>query len=191
MASEKQPCFVLNIHQWSASRDEDLEVLRQFIRIAKSQQDSVSPPCTRPPSTLAYLREGEAPALLPDGLDLGHHLVGRRLPFRAVSLRDGGGVDQVISRERSSAEGSGASLSVAVLVPARNEAAVIEECIRSLLASDHPRVVIHVISDGSSDATAETCRAHASETLIVHEHLRISERAGPSRVRSPSSRRIS
>jgi len=78
---------------------------------------------------------------------------------------------QVISRERSKAEGSGASLSVAVLVPARNEAAVIEECIRSLLASHHPRVIVHVISDGSSDATAEIARSHSSERLIVHEHL--------------------
>jgi peptidoglycan/xylan/chitin deacetylase (PgdA/CDA1 family) len=66
MASEKQPCFVLDIHQWSASRDEDLEVLRQFIRIAKSRPDCRFATLHEAAEhALAYLREGEAPALRP------------------------------------------------------------------------------------------------------------------------------
>ncbi|MCB1203343.1 MAG: polysaccharide deacetylase family protein [Verrucomicrobiae bacterium] len=37
MVDEKQPCFVLDIHQWIASRPGDIDVLRDFIRYAKSK----------------------------------------------------------------------------------------------------------------------------------------------------------
>jgi chlorobactene glucosyltransferase len=44
---------------------------------------------------------------------------------------------------------------VSLLVPARNEEAVIGRCLTNLLAQDYPRFEIVVMDDGSSDATAE------------------------------------
>jgi chlorobactene glucosyltransferase len=43
---------------------------------------------------------------------------------------------------------------VSVLVPARNEALNIEECVRSLLLQDYPRYELIVLDDHSSDSTA-------------------------------------
>ena len=42
---------------------------------------------------------------------------------------------------------------VLVVVPARNEAAKIEECLRSLLAQDYPKIEICAVDDRSSDVT--------------------------------------
>jgi cellulose synthase/poly-beta-1,6-N-acetylglucosamine synthase-like glycosyltransferase len=46
-----------------------------------------------------------------------------------------------------------------VLVPARNEAAVIAGTVRSILASDHPDLEVIVIDDGSEDTTAALAAA--------------------------------
>jgi len=48
---------------------------------------------------------------------------------------------------------------VSVMVPARNEEATIERCLRSLLAQDYPNLEILVLDDGSTDATAAIVRA--------------------------------
>ncbi len=69
--------------------------------------------------------------------------------------------------------------SVAVLVPARNEALVLEDCLEALLASDHPELEIHVLSDGSTDRTAEIAGSFSGRGVIVHEHI---ENLGKSRV---------
>src|SRR6516225_7045708 len=47
---------------------------------------------------------------------------------------------------------------VAVLIPAYNEEKVIEQTVRSVLASDYPRLRAIVIDDGSKDRTAEVVR---------------------------------
>ncbi|RME09745.1 MAG: glycosyltransferase [Ardenticatenia bacterium] len=59
--------------------------------------------------------------------------------------------------------------SVAVLVPARNEAATIERCVRSLLAQTYPDAHIYVLDDNSTDATPEILQnlAHGTERLTV------------------------
>ena len=49
---------------------------------------------------------------------------------------------------------SGEQPRVSVVVPARNEATKIEECLRSLLAQDYPELKICAVDDRSSDATA-------------------------------------
>jgi chlorobactene glucosyltransferase len=43
--------------------------------------------------------------------------------------------------------------SISAIVPARNEARQIEECIRSLLAQRHPDFEVIVVDDRSTDAT--------------------------------------
>ncbi len=42
---------------------------------------------------------------------------------------------------------------VSILVPARNEAANIEECLQGLLAQDYPNLEVIVLDDGSTDGT--------------------------------------
>ncbi len=49
-----------------------------------------------------------------------------------------------------------------VVVPARNEEANIGGCVAALCASDHPKLRVRVVDDGSSDRTAEVARAAAS-----------------------------
>ena len=60
--------------------------------------------------------------------------------------------------------------SIAVLVPARNEEAVIDDCLASLLSADYPRdrLRVLVIDDGSEDETA----------ALVAARMRVDERVG-------------
>ncbi len=50
---------------------------------------------------------------------------------------------------------------VAVVVPARDEEANLDRCLRSLRAQAHERLRITVVDDGSTDATAAIARRHA------------------------------
>jgi cellulose synthase/poly-beta-1,6-N-acetylglucosamine synthase-like glycosyltransferase len=52
---------------------------------------------------------------------------------------------------------------VSVIVPAYNEATVLANCVRSLLASDYPRLDIVIVDDGSTDDTATVMRTLAAE----------------------------
>ncbi|MCX7669869.1 MAG: glycosyltransferase family 2 protein, partial [Anaerolineae bacterium] len=52
--------------------------------------------------------------------------------------------------------------SVSILIPARNEAAVIGETVRRMLAQTYPRFELIVLDDGSTDGTAEVARAAAA-----------------------------
>lgn len=70
---------------------------------------------------------------------------------------------QVLCRESSTAVPTGVGgLSVAILVPARNEELVLTECLEALLTTDWPHTEIHVLSDGSTDGTEEIARSFAS-----------------------------
>lgn len=64
--------------------------------------------------------------------------------------------------------------SVAVVIPAFNEAASIERVIREVLASDYSRLRVVVVDDGSTDQTSEVVRAAFGEdpcvTLIRQEN---------------------
>ena len=51
---------------------------------------------------------------------------------------------------------------VSILVPARNEARVIERCVASLLAQDYPDFDVLVLDDGSTDGTGEILRRLAA-----------------------------
>jgi len=56
--------------------------------------------------------------------------------------------------------------SVTVIVPAHNEAAVIDRCLKSIKCQDYPhdRLEVIVIDDGSTDGTAELADSHANNT---------------------------
>ncbi len=68
---------------------------------------------------------------------------------------------------------------VAILVPARNEEAVIASCLKALLGVDYPRIEIHVLSDGSTDRTVEIARGFEARGVKVIE---FSENRGKSEV---------
>ncbi|MNX87493.1 4,4'-diaponeurosporenoate glycosyltransferase [compost metagenome] len=51
---------------------------------------------------------------------------------------------------------------VSVLVPARNEAAVLDACLDALRAQRYPSIEIHVLDDASTDETPQIARRHAA-----------------------------
>jgi len=57
---------------------------------------------------------------------------------------------------------------VAVLIPARNEAANIEECLRTLLAQDYPHYQVWIYDDASTDATVELALKFVEQDRRVH-----------------------
>ena len=59
--------------------------------------------------------------------------------------------------------------SVAVVVPAHQEELVIAATLEALLEQDYPAMQIHVVSDGSTDRTAEIARSFAHRGVVVHE----------------------
>jgi cellulose synthase/poly-beta-1,6-N-acetylglucosamine synthase-like glycosyltransferase/peptidoglycan/xylan/chitin deacetylase (PgdA/CDA1 family) len=63
-------------------------------------------------------------------------------------------VSALIQANRKKDHYLGPSIPCTVLVPAYNEAAVIESCLRSILASDYEKFEVLVIDDGSKDATS-------------------------------------
>jgi cellulose synthase/poly-beta-1,6-N-acetylglucosamine synthase-like glycosyltransferase/peptidoglycan/xylan/chitin deacetylase (PgdA/CDA1 family) len=71
-------------------------------------------------------------------------------------------------RSARSSRGDDAYLpSLAVLVPAYNEAVVIERTVRSLAASDYPSFEVVVVDDGSSDGTAQIVEGLGLERVRV------------------------
>ncbi|GAB4191138.1 MAG: glycosyltransferase family 2 protein [Roseiflexaceae bacterium] len=52
---------------------------------------------------------------------------------------------------------------ISIVVPARNEAANIERCVRSLLAQNYPNIEVIAIDDASTDATPEILARLAAE----------------------------
>ncbi len=68
--------------------------------------------------------------------------------------------------ERTSVRVSDAELpTVAVIVPAHNEAELIDRCLTSVRAQDYPhdKLEVIVVDDGSTDNTAEIAESHARE----------------------------
>jgi cellulose synthase/poly-beta-1,6-N-acetylglucosamine synthase-like glycosyltransferase len=53
--------------------------------------------------------------------------------------------------------------SVSILIPAKDEEAVLERCLRSVLAQDYPNFEVLVIDDRSEDRTAAIATSHAAE----------------------------
>lgn len=61
---------------------------------------------------------------------------------------------------------------VAVLIPARNEEANIEQCLRSLLAQDYPGLEVWLYDDASTDATPQiAANASSKEQSSVELHI--------------------
>ena len=55
---------------------------------------------------------------------------------------------------------------ISVIVPCRNEARNLGECLRSMLAQDCPPMEIIVIDDGSTDGSADIVRCLAEDSPI-------------------------
>jgi chlorobactene glucosyltransferase len=58
---------------------------------------------------------------------------------------------------------------ISIVVPARNEAANVERCVRSLLAQDYPNLEVTAIDDGSTDATP----AILAQLAVTDSQLRV------------------
>ncbi|MDP5226581.1 MULTISPECIES: glycosyltransferase family 2 protein [Arthrobacter] len=56
---------------------------------------------------------------------------------------------------------------VSIVVPGYNEGVVIEACVRSILASDYPRLEIILVDDGSTDDTAALMASLAEHNRLV------------------------
>jgi cellulose synthase/poly-beta-1,6-N-acetylglucosamine synthase-like glycosyltransferase len=70
----------------------------------------------------------------------------------------------LLERRRSRGEGTSTESVFSLLVPARNEAAVIETCLQGLLALEYPadEFEIVIVDDGSSDETGATATRYAA-----------------------------
>ncbi len=75
----------------------------------------------------------------------------------------------VVRHEWRLPEDADSGLTVAAVIPAHNEELLIATAIESLLAQDHPGLEIHVVSDGSTDATVEIARRYTDRGVVVHE----------------------
>lgn len=79
------------------------------------------------------------------------------------------GVAFVIRREWRLPRDPGFRPSVAVVIPAHDEELVLGAAIEALLAQAREGLQIHVVSDGSTDRTAEIARGYAAHGVVVHE----------------------
>jgi len=63
---------------------------------------------------------------------------------------------------------------VSVVVPARDEQATVDRCVRALLALDYPRELVElvVVDDGSRDRTAEILAAYGDALTVVRQGRR-------------------
>ncbi len=75
----------------------------------------------------------------------------------------------VVLREWRLPGDAGFTPTVAAVIPAHNEELLIAVAIESLLAQDYPGLEIHVVSDGSTDGTAQIARRYGDRGVVVHE----------------------
>ncbi len=92
------------------------------------------------------------------------------------ALAAGRGISQIADLTRPEhAVAAGTRLPrVSIVVPARNEAVMIEAAVRSLLAMDYPDYELLVVDDRSEDQTGEILerlqREHGARLVVVHVH---------------------
>ena len=78
---------------------------------------------------------------------------------------------QVLWREAAEPRAPGRDFTVTVLVPAHNEERTLAGCLAALTASTHPTLTICVVSDGSTDGTAEIARGFDVRLLELSGNL--------------------
>jgi cellulose synthase/poly-beta-1,6-N-acetylglucosamine synthase-like glycosyltransferase/spore germination protein YaaH/peptidoglycan/xylan/chitin deacetylase (PgdA/CDA1 family) len=81
-------------------------------------------------------------------------------------------------REPAPLSGPGFQPTVTVIVPAFNEEKVIERTVRSVLASDYPRLRTIVVDDGSKDRTADVVREKFSAEIAAGRVLMLTKPNG-------------
>jgi poly-beta-1,6-N-acetyl-D-glucosamine synthase len=91
---------------------------------------------------------------------------------RLVPARDGDGVPDGDALPDGDAVGDGklTVADVAVLIPAHNEAVVIGESLRSIMALV-PRQNVHVVSDGSTDDTVQIARRAGAQVIETAKNV--------------------
>lgn len=89
---------------------------------------------------------------------------GRSTPMRHPP-EDTPAEDSSGSEEIGEGEGRGEFPLVSVIIPALNAGAVLADCLRSVAASDYPRLEVIVVSDASADNTVEVARRHNVRVL--------------------------
>ncbi|NOX38159.1 MAG: glycosyltransferase [Calditrichaeota bacterium] len=158
--------FVIDVHQWLIGQPQYLDALKQFIQYVQKQPNvrfvtlkqiadiyrtdplPTALPVSEPPTTKSSLD-------IPGDLWTGFL---RFIAFFPGILALQYIIFALLYRwiiERKAPFNSEFTPSVAVLVPAHNEAAHIQSTLKALLASDYPNMEIIVIDDGSTDGTAE------------------------------------
>jgi poly-beta-1,6-N-acetyl-D-glucosamine synthase len=88
------------------------------------------------------------------------------------------GLLYVLLRESKLPWSDQADLSVAVIVPARNEQSGIAHTLDSLMAQDYPLMTVHVISDASTDETVAAARRYEPRGVVVHDLISRRGKAG-------------
>lgn len=87
-------------------------------------------------------------------------------PFLAFRMRGSPSLADLDNADLAASTG-GAPVQVSVILPARNEAEHIAECVRSIRASDWPRLQIIVVDDSSTDGTGALARSAANSDARV------------------------
>ncbi len=97
---------------------------------------------------------------------------GPGLAGRGLAAREDGGTLMAVTADgdRPARLRSLTAADVAVLIPAHNEALVIEESLRSIMALV-PSANVHVVSDGSTDATVEIARQAGARVIETRENV--------------------
>lgn len=67
---------------------------------------------------------------------------------------------------------------ISVIVPVRNDPALLDQCLRALAASEHPDFEIIVVDDASTDSTLEVAQRHDVRVITAPDH------AGPAAARN-------
>jgi poly-beta-1,6-N-acetyl-D-glucosamine synthase len=78
--------------------------------------------------------------------------------------------DILIYKSKSALKKMGTSYQplVSILIPAYNEESVIERCLSSVCSSTYPNIQILVVSDGSTDKTAEVVRRFIDDRIATY-----------------------
>lgn len=80
---------------------------------------------------------------------------------------------------RSQTDGERGDPQISVIVCAYNRAAMLDACLKSIRAQDHPSFEVIVMDDASTDGALDVARAHAAQDARVRVFTRETNAGGP------------